>query len=146
MTASIRYHDISGIGSFSALTNASADYLAIDPARCSGLGDASLRTTSYDAPGEDGELIFEAFDGAQIITLAGDLVVTSADGGTTYRAAVDTLYDSIKSALDAMKSTTGNLVTSGGTLKVRKYGPLEDEWQNFWVCSVTFSLIVDVFA
>ena len=148
MTASILYQQISQIGAFTALSNADADYLALDPARCTGLGDPALRTTTYDAPGEDGELIFEAFDGAQIITLVGDLVVTSADAGTMadYFAAVDTLYGSLKSALDAMKSTAGDLVTPGGTLKVKKYGPAEDGWQNYWVLSVTFSLIVDVFA
>lgn len=148
MTASILYQKITGIGAFTALSNADADYLALDPSRCTGLGDAALRTTTYDAPGEDGELIFPALDGQHIITLVGDIVCTSADTGTMddYFAAVDTLYASLKSALDGMKSTAGDLVTAGGTLKVKKYGPADDAWQNFWVCSVTFSLIVDVFA
>lgn len=148
MTASILYQKISAIGGFTALTNADADYLALDPARCTGLGDPALRTTTYDAPGEDGELIFPAKDGQHVITLVGDLVVTSEDAGTMddYFTAVDTLYALLKTAIDAMKSGTGDLVTPGGTLKVWKFGPVEDEWQNFWVCSVTFSLIVDVFA
>lgn len=147
MSASILYQKITGIGGFSALTSATTDYLALDPSRCSGLGDAGLRTTTYDAPGLDGELIFPPLDGAHIITLVGDLVVTSGDSSmATYFTAVDTLYASLKSSIDAMKSTPGNLVSPGGTLKVWKYGPVEDEWLNFWVCSVTFSLIVDVFA
>lgn len=148
MTASILYQKITGIGSFTALTNADADYLAIDPSRCTGLGDAALRTTAYDAAGEDGENIFDALDGQHVITLVGDLICTSADSSDmdAYFAAVDTLYASLKSALDGMKSTPGDLVTNGGTLKVRKWGPAEDGWQNYWLCSVTFSLIVDVFA
>ena len=148
MTPSILYQQITGIGSFTALSSSSADYLALDPARCTGLGDAALRTTVYDAAGQDGELIFAPKDGQHVITLVGDLIVTStglsADAG--YFTAVDTLYNSLKTALDAMKSAAGNLVTPGGTLKVWKFGPLEEEWQNYWACSVTFSLIVDVFA
>lgn len=152
MAASILYQQISGIGGFTALTIADADYVALDPARCSGLGDAALRTTTYDAPGQDGELIFPPLDGQHIITLVGDLVVTSVTAGESgatmadYFTAVDTLYGSLKTAIDAMKVTPGDLVTPGGTLKVWKYGPAEEEWQNYWVCSVTFSLIVDVFA
>lgn len=145
---SILYQQISGIGAFVALDSSHGDYVAIDPSRCTGLGDAALRTTTYDAPGQDGELIFPPLDGAHIITLVGDLVVTStgvsAEPG--YFAAVDALYGSLKTALDAMKTAPGNLVTPGGTLKVWKYGPVEDEWQNYWLASVTFSLIVDVFA
>lgn len=148
MAASILYQSISGIGAFVALDSSHADYLAIDPARSTGLGDAALRTTTYDAPGQDGELIFPPLEGAHIITLVGDLIVTStgysAEAG--YFTAVDTLYGSLKTALDAMKAAPGNLVTPGGTLKVWKYGPVEDAWQNYWACSVTFSLIVDVFA
>lgn len=148
MAASIRYQAITAIGTFVALDSSHADYLALDPARCSGLGDAPLRTTVYDAPGQDGSLIFPPKDGQKIVTLAGDLIVTStgfsAEAG--YFAAVDTLYDSLKTALDAGKTAAQNLVTPGGTLKFWKYGPLEEEWQNYWACSVTFSLIVDVFA
>lgn len=148
MAASIRYQAITGIGAFTALDSSHADYLAIDPNRCSGLGDAPLRTTVYDAPGQDGSLIYAPLDGQKIVTLAGDLIVTSTgySAETGYFAAVDTLYDSLKTALDALKTAPGNLVTPGGTLKVWKYGPLEETWQNYWACSVTFSLIVDVFA
>ena len=148
MSASALYQSISQIGAFTALTSSSADYLALDPNRCSGLGDAPLRTTIYDAPGLDGALIFPPKDGQHVITLSGDLIVTStglsADSG--YFTAVDTLYDSLKSALDTMKSSAGSLVTPGGTLKVWKFGPLEDEWVNYWALSVTFSVVVDVFA
>lgn len=143
------YKSISGIGGFAALTAASADYLAIAPSRCSGGGDAPLRTTVEDAPGADGVLILPPLDGAQIITLAGDLFVTStghsAEAG--YDAAVQALFTSLKAALDALKTAPGNLVHSGGTLKVWKYGPLDDAWDDSGhMCSVTFSLIVDVFA
>lgn len=150
MAASILYQQITGIGSFTALSNSVADYLALDPARCNGLGDAALRTTVYDAPGADGELIYPPRDGAHIITLVGDLVVTSVatppNPMADYFTAVDTLYKSLLTAIDAFKTAAGDLVTPGGTLKVWKYGPVEEEWQNYWVCSVTFSLIVDVFA
>lgn len=148
MTASIRYQAITGIGSFTALSNSSSDYLALDPARCSGLGDAPLRTTVYDAPGQDGALIFPPLDGQKVITLGGDLIVTStgSTNETGYFAAVDTLYASLKSALDSAKGSVQDLVTPGGTLKFRKHGPLDEEWVNYWACAVTFSLIVDVFA
>lgn len=146
MTPSILYQQISAIGAFTALTNASADYLALDPARCTGLGDAALRTTTYDTPGADGELIFPALDGQQVFTLVGDLVVTSTNDISAYFTALDTLYNSLKSALDTLKAAPGDLVTPGGTMKVWKFGPLEDEWQNFWVASVTFSLIRDLSA
>ena len=146
--SSILFQQITGIGSFTTLSNADDDYLAIDPNRCSGLGDAPLRTTIYDAPGLDGSLIFPPLDGQHVITLVGDLIVTStglsAEAG--YFTAVEALYNSLKSALDASKTAAQDLVTTGGTLKFWKNGPLEEEWQNFWVCSVTFSLIVDVFA
>lgn len=152
MAASILYQQISGIGGFTALSNAAADYLALDPSACTGLGDSALRTTTYDAPGEDGELIFPPKDGQHIITLVGDLTVTSVTAGVAgatmadYFTAVDTLYGSLKAALDAMKTAPGNLVTPGGTLKVWKYAPLDESWTNYWVCRVTFGLIVDVFA
>lgn len=145
---SILYQSISGIGAFVALDSSHADYMKIDPSRSTGLGDAALRTTTYDAPGQDGELIFPPLDGAHIITLVGDLIVTSVGDSSQpgYFAAVDALYTSLKTALDAMKTTPGDLLNPGGTLKVWKYGPLEESWQNYWACSVTFSLIVDVFA
>jgi len=148
MTASVLYQKITAIGTFTALSNADADYLALDPTACTGLGDPALRTTVYDAPGEDGELIFPAKDGQQVITLVGDLVVTSADSGSLddYFAAVDTLYASLKTALDALKAAPDDLVTAGGSLKVWKFGPCDDEWQTYWTLRVTFSLIVDVFA
>lgn len=145
MAASILYQQITGIGGFTALSSASADYLALDPAACTGLGDPSLRTTVYDKPGTDGELVYPPKAGQHIITLVGDLVVTStgysADAG--YFTAVDALYNSLKTALDAMKTTPGNLVTPGGTISVWKYAPLEESWQNYWVCRVTFGLIAD---
>jgi len=93
-------------------------------------------------------LIFPPLDDAQVITLAGDLVVTStghsAEDG--YFDAVDALFDELKAALDLLKSAPNDLVHSTGTLKVWKNGPLDDNWSSFWVCSVTFSLVVDVFA
>ena len=145
MAASILYQQITGIGSFTALSSASADYLALDPASCTGLGDPALRTTVYDAPGEDGELVYPAKSGQHIITMVGDLIVTSTgySAETGYFAAVDTLYNSLKTALDVMKAAPGSLVTPGGTINVWKYAPLEEAWLNYWACRVTFGLIAD---
>jgi hypothetical protein len=140
------YQSISQIGDFLALSNANEDYLAIDPSRCSGGGDADQRTSVEDAPGQDGALILPPLDGAQIITIAGDLVVTSTGHSAEpgYFDAVEALRLYLKTALDALKTAPGDLVHSGGTLKVWKYGKLEDSWPTFWVCSVTFSIVVDV--
>lgn len=148
MAALVRYQSISKIGAFTALTSTSADYLAIDPSRCSGGSDAPLRVTEDDAPGLDGALIFPPFDSAQIITIAGDLFVTSTGLSSegSYFTALDTLLASLKSALDGLKTTPGDLTHAGGTTKVWKHSPLEETWQNYWFCSVTFGLVVDVFA
>ncbi len=147
MSGLIRYAEITQIGTFVALSSAYEDYLAIDPSRCAGGSDAPLRTTVEDAPGEDGALIFQPFDGAQVITLAGDLVATSNGPSSEpgYFDAVSNLYDSLKAALDAMKVASDSVVHPGGTLSCWKNGELDAAWQNFWVCSVTFSLVVDVF-
>jgi hypothetical protein len=145
----MRYRTISQIGSFTALTAADVDYLAIAPSRCSGGGDAPQRTTIEDAPGGDGALIFPPLDGAQVITLAGDLVVTSTGLSveTGYREAIDTLLESLKFAVDALKTAPGVLVHSGGSLMVWKNGPVDETWDDFeTICAVTFSLVVDVFA
>lgn len=138
----MRYSSISAIGDFTALSESSYDYLALNPAACSGGADAPLRTTVEDAPGADGALIEPPLDGAQIITLAGLLIVTSAGDESGYLSALDTLLGSLKSALDALKAAPDDLVHSGGTLSVWKYAPLDTSW-NGTLMSVTFGLIVD---
>ena len=144
---------ITAIGTFTALDNSYlnaglTDYLAIDPTACSGFGDAALRTTIYDAPGEDGELIFPPKDGALIMSIAGDLVIGSADPGSAaaYVNAQTTLYQNLKAALDALKTAPANLVHSAGSMKVWKYGPVDPSFSSYWTMRVTFSLIQDVFA
>lgn len=141
----MRYSSISAIGDFTALTPASIDYLRLDPTRCAGGDDAPLRVTVEPAPGEDGALIFAPLDDAQILTLAGDLVITSSGTEAGYFAALDTLFGSLKTALDALKTAPDDLVHSGGTLKVWKYAQIDSSWTGI-VKSVTFGLVVDVFA
>ena len=144
---------ITQIGTFTAFDNAFLnagleDYLAIDPAQCSGFGDAALRTTVDDAAGEDGELIFPSLDGALIMTLYADLVVTSTglSNETGYMAALAGLYADLKAALDALKDAPDDLVHSAGSMKVWKNGPADPTFPSYWTMGVTFSLIQDVFA
>jgi hypothetical protein len=145
----MRVLTISEIGAFTALSSATADYLALRPSKCSGIGEPPIRITQEAAPGEDGALIEPPLDDAWIITLAGELVVTSngssSEGG--YKAAVDTLLASLKSAVAAAKTAPINLIHAGGTLKVWKYSEVDETWDDQeLVCAVTFSLLVDVFA
>lgn len=144
---------ISAIGSFTAFDNSFLaagleDYLAIDPAQCSGFGDAPLRTTNYPAAGEDGVNIFAPKDDALILTIYADLIVTSTgvSNETGYLAAVVSLYQSFKSAIDALKDAPDDLVHSAGSMKVWKQGPVDPSFPSFWTMGVTFSLIQDVFA
>lgn len=139
----MRYSTISAIGSFTALSASSTDYLHLIPSRCTGGADSPMRTIVESAPGQDGALIFPPLDDAQIITLAGDFVITSDGTESGYLTAQDTLLASLKSALDAMKAAPDDLVHSAGTLSVWKYAPLETSWEGV-VMAVTFSLIVDV--
>jgi hypothetical protein len=139
----MRYSTISAIGDFTAFTPADSDYLLIVPSRCSGGADAPLRTTVEPAPGADGALIFPPLDDAQILTLAGDLVITSDGSESGYFDAIDTLLASLKSALDALKTAPDDLVHSAGTLSVWKYAPLDTSFEGT-VMSVTFGLVVDV--
>lgn len=141
----MRYSTISAIGSFTDLSSSSSDYLRLVPGRCSGGADAPLRTIVEAAPGQDGALIFPPLDDAQIITLAGDFVVRSDGSESGYLSAQDTLLTNLKAALDSMKAAPDDLVHSGGTLSVWKYAPIETTWEGVTL-SVTFSLIVDVFA
>lgn len=139
----MRYSTISQLGTFTAFSSASADYLRLDPTRCTGGEDAPLRTNLEAIPGGDGVYVLPPFDDAQIITLAGDLIITSAVTDAGYFSAQDTLLASLKSALNALKSARGNLVHAGGTLHVWKYGPLDSGYQGA-LKSVTFSVVVDV--
>lgn len=139
----MRYGSIGTIGTFDALSpGAATDFLHVVPARCSGGGDAPLRTDYEEASGQDGIFVFPPFDDAQIITLAGDLVIRSAGDESGYLDAIDTLYASLKAALDAMKAAPDTLTHSGPDLLVWKYAPIVESW-NDALMQVTFGLIVD---
>ena len=144
---------ITAIGTFTALDNSYlnaglTDYLAIDPSACTGFGDAPLRTTAYPAAGEDGVNIFPPKDDALIMSLVGDLVIGSAAPGSVsaYLTAQTTLYQSLKSALDALKAAPADLVHSAGSMKVWKQSEIDPTYTSYWTMRVTFSLIQDVFA
>lgn len=141
---------ISAIGAFTAFacTVDTPDYFKIDPARCADCDDPPLRVTEEPAPGQDGALILPPFDDVWIPTIGGDLVVTSngASSEAGYFTALEVLYQSLKSALDALKAAPDALVHADGTLQVWKHGPAEKTWSSYWVASVTFELAVDVFA
>lgn len=141
----MRYSTITTIGAFTALSASTTDWLRLDPTKCDGGEDADLRTTIEDAPGLDGGLVFPPLDSAQIITLVGDLIIRSATTDSGYFAAQDTLLASLKSALATLKTTPGNLVHAGGTLKVWKYSKISSSYQGA-LKTVTFGLVVDVFA
>lgn len=141
----MRYSTISQIGTFTDLSTGSADYLKLDPGRCTGGDDAPMRTIVEPAPGLDGALIFPPLDDAQILTLGGDLVIRSAGDESGYLAAQDALLASLKAALDALKAAPGDLVHSAGTVSVWKYAGIDGGWQGV-IKTVTFGLVVDVFA
>lgn len=145
----MRYSSIEAIGSFVALEAAvdttTDDYLKLDPAKCTGGVDATLRTDVEDAPGQDGSLIEPGMDGAWIISLGGEFVIKTAGDDAGYFAAIDTILASLKSSLDALKAAPDDLVHSAGTLTVWKYASIADGWENL-TKTVTFSVIVDVFA
>lgn len=139
----MRYSTITQIGTFTALTPSTPDWLRLDPARCSGGTDAPLRTTLEPVPGGDGVLVFPPFDDAHIITLGGDLMITSSGTDAGYFAAVDTLLAALKTALDALKAASGSLVSNDGTVAVWKYSPIDTSYQGA-LMGVTFGLVVDV--
>lgn len=141
----MRYSTISAIGSFTALSPASTDWLFLVPSECSGGGDVDLRTDVEDAPGADGGLIQSPLDAAQIITLSGRLLINSAGDDAGYYAAEDTLFASLKAALDAMKAAPDDLVHSGGSLSCWKYSRIGDGRDGL-LKTVMFDLVVDVFA
>lgn len=144
---------ITQIGAFTAIDNdwlgqGLEDYFAIDPEACSGFGDAPLRTTVYDAAGQHGALVYPPKDGALMMTIAGDFIVTStghsAEDG--YFAAVTALYLSLKDALNALRDAPDDLVHLDGSMKVWKNGPLDPTWTSFYTLRGTFALVQDVFA
>lgn len=137
----MRAETITAIGGFTALTDSTTDYLAIDPGRCSGEGDAPLRTTLIPKAGADGVFVFPPFDDAQIITLCGAAIINSTGEPDTYRAAVETLFQLLRTALNAMKASTGTLTHTGGSSTIRKHAPLEKSWEGP-VCFFTFSVVV----
>jgi hypothetical protein len=146
MSAPIDPTTITQIGGFTAFTDAVADYINLDPDRSTGLGGGDLRTSVEDAPSQDGALIFPPLEGAWIVTLVGNAVVTStgpsSDAG--YRPAVRALVASLKTALDAMKAAPDDLVHSGGTEQAWFHSKLEPTWDGYHICVVTFGLVVDV--
>lgn len=141
----MRYSTITAIGGFTDLTDSSTDYLRLIADRCTGGDDAPMRTTVEDAPGQDGVLIFPPLDTAQVITLAGDLIINSASDEAGYITAEDTLLAALKAALDALKAAPDTLTWSGGSVKVWKYSEIAGSRQGM-LKGVAFGLVVDVFA
>jgi hypothetical protein len=141
----MRYSTIDTLGTFTAFDITSTDYLRLDPTKCTGGEDPPLRTTIEPVPGGDGALILPPFDDAWIITLAGDLIITSAGDDVGYFEAQDTLLASLLSALEALKTAPDVLSSSSGDLMVWKYAPIDSSYQGA-LKSVTFGLVVDVTA
>ena len=138
----VNYSTISQIGGFTALSEATTDWLRITPDRCTGGADADVRTNVEDAPGANGVLVLPALIGQQIITLGGDMIIrSSADGGSGMVAARDTLLAALKVALGVMMDAPANLVHSGGTLSCWKYSKLDTSYAN-GLMAVTFGLVV----
>lgn len=135
---------ITAIGTFSKLDSTDSDYLSIDPQRCSLPADGVARITVEEKAGADGVFVEPAYEGAQILTIGGDLIVTSNGNSSEsgYFTAVGTLIGELKTALDALKTADDDLVHAGGSTAVRWYSALEPSWTNFWVCTVTFGLVV----
>lgn len=144
MSVIILPQTITAIGTFTALTSASANYLQLDPQRCSLPANGLARTTVEAKPGADSAIVEDAFEGEQILTLGGDLVVTSNGNSSEagYFTALGTLLGSLKTALDALKTADDNLVHAAVNTPVRWYAPLEPTWTNYYVCAVTFGLVV----
>lgn len=138
----MRYDTISAIGDFTALTAASTDYLRLDPGRCVGGDDPPLRTRIQPKPGAHGAFVYPPLDDAQIITLAGVVVIESGSSDGDYLDSVEDLYQDLKAALDAMRAAPDDLVHADGSLSVWKYAPAEKSW-DATVCSITFSVVVD---
>lgn len=139
----MRVSTITQIGSFTALSPDTPDWLRLDPARCSGVSDAPLRTTTEPIAGDDGVFVFPPFDDAQIMTLGGDLIITSANADPDYMTAVDDLFLTLKAALNELKFAPDDLVSNDGIVQVWKYAPIETSWQGA-LMGVTFGLVVDV--
>lgn len=135
---------ITAIGTFTKLTAADADYLRIDPQRCSLPANGTARVTVEAKPGADSAIVEDAFEGEQILTLGGELVVTSNGNSSEsgYFTALGTLLGDLKTALDALKTADANLVCNAVSTPVRWYAPLEPTWENYYVCAVTFGLVV----
>jgi hypothetical protein len=135
---SVRFGSITAIGSFTALTSASTDYLSLTPSRC--VDTPSLRTNVENAPGTPGVLVFPPLAGARILTFGGEVVIRSAGDEAGYFAAIDTLVDSLESALDAMASSPDDVDHSGGSLSCWLYAPNVPTWDEIArIC--TFSLV-----
>lgn len=138
----MRADTVSAIGTFTALTDSDTDYLAIDEGRCSGQGDAPMRTSLFPKAGANGAFVLPPFDDAQIITLCGAAIVNSAGDPTGYGDAVEALYQSLRTALNLMKAAPDALVHADGSIDVWKHAPLEKSWEGV-VAFFTFSVVVD---
>lgn len=140
----IRVSSITAIGTFTALSPATPDWLRLVPGRCTGLADADLRTDVEDAPGQDGALVFAPLDGQQPITLGGDLIITSDGSDPGYMEAAETLFAVLQTALAALKAAPDDLTWPTGSMSVWKNGKLEPTFdENSKLTAVTFGLIVD---
>lgn len=139
----MRWQTVSAIGTFTALTSASADYLLLDPRQCK--RSRTLRTTVYDKAGADGVLPFPPKYGNEIWTLGGAIVVTSSGTEAGYVAAADTLIAALETALDAMRAAPDAVVDSVGSRDMWLYAPLEDYSNDAAPIQklVTFSLLAD---
>lgn len=142
----MRPETISAVGSFTSFASGSGDWVCVDIEACTGCDDAPLRTTVQPRPGDHGAFVFPSFDDAQIITLVVVAMIDSLSSPVVpddYRAAVETLFQSLRSALDAMKSAPDDLVHEDGTVSVWKHSPVEKSWSGV-VCRFTFSVVIDV--
>ncbi len=135
---SIRFGSVTAIGSFTALTSSSTDYLSLTPSRC--VDTPTLRTTVEDAPGAPGVLVFPPLRGARILTFGGQVVIRSDGSDSGYYSAIDTLVASLESALAAMEGAPDDVDHSGGSLSCWAYAPNAPTWDDITrLC--TFSLV-----
>ncbi len=135
---SIRFGSVTAIGSFTALTSSSTDYLSLTPSRC--VDSPSLRTTVEDQPGGPGVLVFPPLRGARILTFGGQVVIRSDGSDSGYYTAIDTLVASLETALASMEAAPDDVDHSGGSLSCWTYAPLLPTWEDV-VRVVTFGLV-----
>lgn len=128
------YSSISAIGTFTDVNTGTGAHLFLDPARCAGGADADLRTSVENKGGTDGVNVSPAMDGAQIITLAGPILIS------TSFADYATVLGDLKDALELMKAAPDDLVHGGGSIPCWKYSRIDPAWDR-GIMVVTFSLL-----